>query len=123
MQSYVKPEKQPEVKPEVKKIAVNPEPVELKSSKLEKQGSKLVQIKESENEYIHEYYESQQTKSPEIPLKTPKTSKKSSEKPKNSENSKLSGFIKPGGLDKLWTSAKNNFRVKRTVRMIKVKAA
>lgn len=119
MQSYVKPEKQPEVKPEVKKIVVNPEPVELKSSKLEKQGSKLVQIKESENEY----YESQQTKSPEIPLKTPKTSKKSSEKPKNSENSKLSGFIKPGGLDKLWTSAKNNFRVKRTVRMIKVKAA
>ena len=98
---------------------VNPEPVELKSSNLEKQGSKLVQIKESENEY----YESQQAESPEIPLKTPKTSKKSNEKPKNSENSKLSGFIKPGGLDKLWTSAKNNFRVKRTVRMIKVKAA
>ena len=39
----------------------------------------------------------------------------------NEVESKAKGLNKPGGLDRLWTSAKNNFKVKKAIRMIKVR--
>lgn len=113
------PVEKPEVKPEVTPIFVQPESDHLKSTNTLLNSSKSVQIKESENEY----YETEHSKSPQTPEIVANIAKTPPEKTKKSESSKHSGFMRPGGLDRLWTSAKNNFRVKRTVRMIKVKAA